>query len=299
MNYKKACDILNLNKTFDIEILKRQYRKYALIYHPDKNVNDKSTFYDIKEAYEYLLNYKTNDVDYLNENLNSTSSGSGSENANIILYEFLRYLNVSIDTNKLIEIINHFNNNKIHSINSILKTIKYEYLIEIHEIITKYKKFLNINNDFIILIEDAIKSRFKNYIILHPSLEDIYKANIYKLVYNNETYYVPLWHSEIYYRDINNDPLIVKCIPKLDDNIYIDEKSNLHIKHKIKINDLLDIDFIEHEFLYKIPIEKLRIKENQIIKLHKKGVPCINIKDIYNAKNKNNIYVYVELLKTA
>ena len=52
-------------------------------------------------------------------------------------------------------------------------------------------------------------------------------------------------------------------------------------------------------FLYKIPIEKLRIKENQIIKLYKKGVPCINIKDIYNAKNKNNIYLYVELIKTS
>ena len=118
-----------------------------------------------------------------------------NQNQNIILYEFLRYLKVSIDTNKLIEIVTHFNNNKIHSINSILKTIKYEYLIEIYEIATKYKTFLNINNNIIVLIENAIKSRFKNYIILHPSLKDIYKANIYKLDYNNETYYVPLWHS--------------------------------------------------------------------------------------------------------
>ena len=39
MNYKKACENLNINVSEEIttDILKRQHRSLALKYHPDKN----------------------------------------------------------------------------------------------------------------------------------------------------------------------------------------------------------------------------------------------------------------------
>ena len=137
MNYEKACKILKLNNNFKIEHLKSNYRKYALIYHPDKNDNDKTTFYLIKDAYEYLLEYKIKYTDNINnidniDNIDNIANYHNSDNSNIILYEFLKYLNISIDINKLIEIINNFNENKITHIQTILSSIKYEYLIEIY-----------------------------------------------------------------------------------------------------------------------------------------------------------------------
>jgi DnaJ-class molecular chaperone len=69
--YEKSCKILNIVVENEDEltesILKKQYRKYCLLYHPDKkNTFTSCKFLEISKAYEYLGKYMgyTDDDDY-------------------------------------------------------------------------------------------------------------------------------------------------------------------------------------------------------------------------------------------
>ncbi len=60
--YEHSCKILNIIVQNEDEltesILKKQYRKYCLLYHPDKNNTSTSCrFLEISKAYEYLGKY--------------------------------------------------------------------------------------------------------------------------------------------------------------------------------------------------------------------------------------------------
>ena len=64
-SYKEACIILNIdynNKNLTAEEIKKHYRYNALKYHPDKNNSDNANeeFIKVAEAYEFLMNKKSN-----------------------------------------------------------------------------------------------------------------------------------------------------------------------------------------------------------------------------------------------
>ena len=59
--YFNPYEILNIEKTYTIEILKKKYKEQALIYHPDRENGDINKFKDITKSYLYLLKkYKEN-----------------------------------------------------------------------------------------------------------------------------------------------------------------------------------------------------------------------------------------------
>ena len=72
MNYNNACNILDLNITFNERELKHNYYMKALKFHPDKNkdINAKKDFQEILDAYEYLKDSKNIDNDNDNDNDN-------------------------------------------------------------------------------------------------------------------------------------------------------------------------------------------------------------------------------------
>ena len=72
--------ILNVEHDYNIENIKKAYRKLSLKYHPDKNNNNSEYFNKINEAYNYIINNINNTINTNNNNNNSLLPINNYEN---------------------------------------------------------------------------------------------------------------------------------------------------------------------------------------------------------------------------
>jgi hypothetical protein len=174
-----------------------------------------------------------------------------------------------------------------------------EKSIQIFEFIIRYQHILYIPSNTIENIKNIINEKFKNdnIIIINPSLNDLINDNIYILSFEEEKYYIPLWHDEVYYKHKKND-LIIKCIPDLPDNISLDNDNNIIIEMNLAITILLKQKNISYKLenqTYTIPVNELKIKKKQSYILKKKGISLINNNNIYDNSLKSNIIFVINL----
>ena len=270
---------LNISK----EELKKKYYKLALLYHPDKHQNSidaTEKFKKITEAYE-LLKREIEDENEVEENIsmNYSSFLNLFLNNNTFLSSIINYL------------LNDYENITIQLFEGINKTVA----LEVYNFILKNKEILHISNDLVDKLKNIIIDKYKdvNIYILKPSLDELFNDRIYKLVIDENTYYVPLWHNEL---EFDGD-IIVKCIPELPENIIIDENNNIHIHLKLLFsNELLDNNNIDVINNLQIPISKLLIKKKQSYIFSKKGISIIKEKYIYNVEERSDIIVWIEFI---
>ena len=144
-----------------------------------------------------------------------------------------------------------------------------------------------------------------NLVVISVSLDELFSENnIYVLEHDNKKYYIPLWHTELYYKlgdsAVNNTSveLIVRCNPVTPSHIYIDTNNDIYIDLRMKIADLLDKKCIDFEIggrKFTIPSSLLYITNNQTHVLSGQGIPVINTKNMYDISNKSSIFVNIEL----
>jgi hypothetical protein len=169
--------------------------------------------------------------------------------------------------------------------------------LEVYNFILKNKEILHISNELVDKLKNIIIDKYKdvNIYILKPSLDELLNDRIYKLVIDENTYYVPLWHNEL---EFDGD-IIVKCIPELPENIIIDENNNIHFHLKLVFsNEILHVNNINIEVInnLQIPVSKLSIKKKQSYIFFKKGISVIKEKDIYNVEERSDIIVWIEFV---
>jgi DnaJ-class molecular chaperone len=305
MNYKKAIKILEIKGKFDYKILKSRYYMKALRYHPDKNnqPNAEEKFKEISEAYNFLNKYinSNNKETYheTRENIYTDDFENGNYNYKNILYKFILSLNgdFTLNENDIEYFNNIFDNENIKYLLTILKLLPknklrsiYNYLTNIHLIkesiiIKEIEKILEENNKLDI-----------KYII-NPSIDNLLNHEVFKIKIENEDYFIPLWHNEIIYETSNNT-LIFECIPKIDNNIFIDDHNNIFINDNVELHSLLEKETYEISIgnkKYSINMDNIKIKKNQIITIKNDGISNIDYENIYNIENKSNIYINITL----
>ena len=245
MNKKQAYKYLDLDindTNITLDDIKRQYRLKALTYHPDKNSNPDATtkFQEINEAYEYILkldghiNYTDSDI--TNDDLYHSRAGSYKS---IFMLFMKKILENETKQTVFYSIINRIINSCENKAIELLKQLDKPVLIKTHKLLEKYKTAFHITEIMIDKVAMLIKNKNENdeCIILNPTLGDLYENNLYKLIINNETYIIPLWHHELVYEKGEND-LYVNCIPDLPSNIDIDENNNILIYVEYNIHDI-------------------------------------------------------------
>ena len=316
MNIQKALDeldILEIELTMlDQEYIKKQYRKLALKWHPDKNnqPNANAKFQKINEAYDYLSNELKllNNTEYSNTSQPFVSSFDYKESkiyidilSNFILSLIKGSYN-EIILNIIKEISLGYDVITLTYLTKKLEVLDKQTSIDLYQLLYRYKDILYINNDILELVSLIINDKYKNdrVFILKPNLKDIIEHNIYKLYVDDELYIIPLWHNELYFDSPDGSEIIVLCQPKLPTNMIIDENNNIYVEKSIKI----DLDLIKNnkfvsievgEKWFSIPLNKLYLKEEQLYKFKGQGIPHILEKDIYNVTSKADIIIKIIL----
>ena len=314
MDIQKARSILNLKYNYTQEDLKKNYRLLALKHHPDKNANSNEScenFKEVNAAYLYLSNF---DISHDAHDSHHAEEETGAPDSYISIFRiFIQSLlqkmtsvskeHTSTTINTLMKIIVE----DCHELSlKMFEDLDKDAAYNIYEIITTYHKAFHISAEKLALFERIMRNKMAldNLVVISVSLDDLFEPNnIYILEHDDKKFYIPLWHTELYYKldEKDNIPvdLIVRCIPKIPSHIYIDANNDIYIDIRMKIADLLDKKCIEIDIgnrVFIVDAAALYIKNIQTHVLHGAGIPIINTKNIYDTSEKSSIIFNIELV---
>jgi hypothetical protein len=286
MNIYKACKVLDIViNNYNNKIIKKAYYKLALKWHPDKNKDSNSNekFNEIVEAYNFLI---------LNDSFDNTISYKS------LLSKFISFTGLDNDKSNINNILYEISKNIT---NKAFDNIDKNTLINTYDIIKKYHNIIGINKDLLNYINEIMESKMlvNDIIILNPTIDNLLNSDIYKLHYNNQDIYIPLWHNEMEY-DISNISLMVKCSPDISDNIFIDDDNSILFDLSLNIQTLLNTNDNVYTFnigskVFDLSIDKIKIKKTQTIILNNQGIPIINTNNYLCDIKKSNIYININL----
>ena len=310
---KNARQLLGLtqNKKYTFTEIKKHYRIAALKNHPDKHFNsDESTtkFKEINEAYVLLSNKCIDDNGNNGQYCEMGDDEDHDYKYNNLFSAFINSLMVDLSNAKIAEVkiilTTVMDKCKILTA-AMFDNIDRRSILFIYDLIIKYYTILDISNERFDGIIKILKNKLKidDIIILNPTITDLFEVNNIQIIEHEEkTYYIPNWHTELYY-DINEQrELIVKCIPKLPEYIYIDELNNIYIDVRTRVENLFNLSKLVFTIvMYEnisidIPISNIEFKTCQVITLHKRGIPMINTENVYDISERMDIIVNLEIL---
>jgi curved DNA-binding protein CbpA len=315
MNYTDAFKTLDIHfdeigyNSISLKYLKKQYRKQALKYHPDKNGNTPESnekFQKINEAYHYLQkeftfmkmetesdnDSDTNNVDesslYFDILTNFISSVFHKENEELYKTILLKIIKEIINTGKQIS-------------NKLFDGLDKDTALNIYTFLSNNHSTLHISVDVLSMIREMVIHKYENVKVyrLNPCINDLLNNNVYKLYVDDELFLVPLWHNECYF-DYSLCEIIVLCDAQLPENITIDENNNICVDVKIETNGRLFEMICENKSIIvdigekkiELFLSNLVMKQSQIYRIKGAGISKIK-KNIYDITEKADILFHI------
>lgn len=316
MNYKNAFEILQIDLSkfnssdITIEYLKKQYRKLALINHPDKNGNSqesKEKFQQINEAYHFLKR----EIKILNaDSFIFEQDNKDQEDDDDHVFQSSVYFDILKDFIKNVFdgkgndimakiVIDIMEAGKKISV-KIFDELDKDTALHIYTFLSNNRQTLHLNSEILVQIRDIVLKKYDSVQVyrLNPTLNDLINHNIYKLYINEELFLVPLWHIETYYESKEGE-IIVLCDPELPPNLSLDDDNNIHIKVELTCEDFVHlikdnrpIRVIVADKIWKIPLCQLYVKREQTYRIVNEGISKAK-KDIYDVSEKTDIFVKI------
>lgn len=305
MDIQRATEILEIELIHIVNEthVRKQYHRLALQWHPDKNDNSPEStekFKQINEAYNHLKN--------VNPMQRQSQGQCQSQSQDATYSDLLELFIQSIISRSVNESFTNIVKSIIISGCSCLtfqmfETCDKSVAIEVYEFICKYKHVLHISSETIDEFKRFVVEKCKNdqIYILNPTLRDLFEGNVYKLVVDGNTYYVPLWNAETYFDNGCGSEIVVRCVPELPDNISIDENNNVCVCVSVKLtNALLEQECINLTIYcgktVSIKVSYLKISRHQLITFRREGIFQTNEYGREQQCNPSNIIVDLTLV---
>jgi hypothetical protein len=303
MRFERACELLEIDNTKQIpyDLLKMQYRKQALRFHPDKNPHNPDAtqaFQEIHQAYETLLEYTavdTNDKELYNEPVSFSTTFKSwlkmvfgekpNTNTDNLTMLILSKLATMAETASL----------------DYLRTIEKTKLEEVFEFAKLHREIFHFNDAFLEQLQTLIEEKRGNekIVMLNPSLDDLLSHNLYKMHYNGELFIIPLWHSSLEYDLSGGGTMVVECNPVLPDHVKLDIKNNLYVDVEYKIGEIWNKEVVElvlsDNHAVNLYPKTWYLKPRQTVTLKHCGIPEIHVKNIYDVSVLKNVYINVNI----
>jgi hypothetical protein len=285
---REACKTLEIDHAnVSIAIVRKQYKLMALKYHPDKNKSPdaKERYQEIKEAHDFLL--KSLDTISSEEEQTTWSSTVSSFFETLYNNEHLQKRVFHPLLMKIIETCE----------TKVFEKMDANRATKIYDILLKYKESLHLSDEFLQRVSETIRGApIRNAFILNPNLDDMLSHSVYKLKIEEETYYVPLWHSELIY----NKSCVVQCEPELPDNVELDEDNNIHVFLSYNLFDLWrhgekNVEYFLAKKSCVFPLECLHVKKEQVIVRIGEGIPIANSVEIFSVERLSDVYLHIKL----
>lgn len=317
--------------------LNKRYHLLALRHHPDKaGRSDPSSatekFKEINDAHKRVKDYfyhgcRSNASD---ADADTGASGYGYDN---LLQMFIKSIIVKIRSSSgaggggattttsdaIHSIIQTILNKGAQSAVLLFRNIDKQASITIYDILSKNQDLFGISREMMDELTEIIETKTRDDIVIHlnPSLLDMLLDRVYILHECGQTYYIPLWHSELHFNQPNeggetDNNLIVVCQPELPDNVSIDENNNMYISLDVGICELFTKQVIPviindelkaHGFVYELHARDVclqstdAVKQCVLLRGSSKGIAAYNTatSDIYKVGTRANVYANIHL----
>ena len=276
MNVDISLGILGLpsNIEYTIRDIQKQFKKMALIYHPDKSSSENTEkFQSLIDARDFMISYISIHNDRNTKNIHDDSLNEIDTLISMYLFFYKGMTSCKINNTKKI---------------------------------TEYYLFETGIRTLIKIIENKINtynSPHTKVMLLRPSLQDLLYDNIFIYKSKLHTYYIPLWHKEVvFFEDETDIEYIFFCIPNFSkttcnigyiQGICMDDVNNLYI---MIVNDKKNVNIQELEVDGKTLDNYCLLKNEEktsYCNYHMKGVLKPSDKNIYDVSERSNISVKI------
>ena len=203
--------------------------------------------------------------------------------------------------------------------------------ITIYEILSRNQDLFGISQEIMDELTHIVEEKTGDDLVvrLNPSLLDMLLDRVYILQENGHSYYIPLWHSELHFKnavagattaetperdDAPEREVIVLCDPELPENVDIDDDNNIFISLTVDIRELFSNQVIPvyindeikaHGIIYYLHAGDVRLSNTRQCVLLRGvgglecggGIAMCNTKtsDIYNVGTRASVYANIRL----
>jgi len=320
--------------------LNKRYHLLALRHHPDKvggGGDDEAIFKEINQAHKCVKSYFYADDDDADTDTDPEHANTGYDS---IFQLFIKTILVKMtatgsgggggcgggSADAIHTIIQSILSKGIQSSVLLFRKMDKSSCMAIYNILSENQELFSISREIMDELTSIVEEKTRDDIVirLNPSLLDMLLDRVYILNECGQTYYIPLWHSELHFKQPEDasGEIIVLCEPELPDHVTIDEHNNIYISLDVNIQDLFRDQIVPvyitdeiktHGFVYHLHAGDVTCQSGarQCVLLRGSGIAvcrhnqkpatpatpaATSVNDMYKVTDRANVYAIVKLI---